>query len=347
MNLKERIVIYDRLLAIKIKLDASTIPDPKYINQKIGECHAYMEEVEHTSIDVSRETSVLEQAYNNAVAAYESKREELLSRDAIQSLPNIRDREARANQHLKIEIERIRDYKNELTAMVRLEKDLHVKMKNLDRVNKDIKSLQRVMESQMRLMSNAPSGVDMATKSLIDEFKKSMSNTDSFANSSTTTSEEQIVDPTTPLDVNNLLTEDISEKTIDPTPDIAPTEQAIESQEPEFKTVEVQETIVAPVSAPEEVVEEPEIEEDIEPQVDVQAVETIEEKPEVVIDLNAIIDFKKVESKKVAETKQEGGPIKEKPVETKKVKDAEPQHKEVRETKIGIDIDDLLDNLKL
>lgn len=325
----KRNAIYDRLLAIRVKLE-SGIPDPRYINKKIGECHACIEEVEHFSIEVSREISVLEQALNNSTAEYDSKKEELILKEGTKELPSIKDREAKANQQLREELGRIKEYKSQLTALVRLEKDLHAKMRNLDRVNKDIKTQQRVMEAQMKLLGNAPSGaVDLASKSLIDEFKKSISNTDSFEDSLASVSKEQTVDATVSLDVESLM-EPISEKTLDPTPDIAP-EEIVESSE---KTEEVD-----PVeSAQEEMVEDSAVEEDIESQVDIRTI--VEDKPEIAIDLNEVIDFtRKEEGGGNAPTQKVIEPKIEKPVElTQKI-----VH---QDQKIGIDIDDLLDSLQ-
>jgi hypothetical protein len=335
MNIEKRSAIYDRLLAIEIKLDAVNIPDPKAINQKIGECHAYIQEVEHYSIEVSREVSVLEQALNNSTAEYEAKKEELLSKsEEIKNLPSIRDREAKANQHLKEEMSRVKTYKNELSAMAHIEKALYLKMKNLDRVNKDIKSQLRAMEAQMRIMGSAPGGaVDSATKSLMDEFKKSIAGTDCFGESTSSMSDDQIMDPTEPLDVAGLLSasksdfvldESISEKTLDPTPDISPSASA-------------DSVILEPDGLVFDAEDEPTV-------IDEKTVKEVEDKLkastqaslETVIDLNDIIDFKqekggKETTKKVVEPE----------------KKAEIKQKEVRkDQKIGIDIDDLLDSLQ-
>jgi hypothetical protein len=337
MNIEQRSKIYDRLLAIKIKLESVNIPDPRYINQKIGECHAYIEEVEHSSIEVSREISALEQALNNSTAEYDSKKEGLLLREDIKNLPNIRDREAKANQYLKEELDRTKTYKNDLSAMLRLEKDLHVKMKNLDRVNKDIKSQLRAMEAQMRIMGGSPGGaIDAASKSLIDEFKKTMTDTDSFEDSSPSVTQEQTVDPTVPLDIDNLLTEEISEKSIDPAPDISPSDP-----EPEPSKVDE----VSPDSeASDNVLSDPDELIFDAPEglnVDAQTIKEFEETlktkaPEPAIDLSDVIDFKQSKGKETSK----------KAIETEK-KVAEPKQKDVRkDQKIGIDIDDLLDSLQ-
>jgi hypothetical protein len=340
--------IYDRLLGIKLKLDSGNIPDPKYINQKIGECHAYIEEVEHFSIEVSKEISVLGQALNNSNAEYEYKKEELISKNEdVKTLPSIKDREAKANQFLKEEINRSKDYKNELMMLTHLEKALHVKMRNLDRANKDIKSQQRIMESQMRLMGTAPGGaVDQAAKSLVDEFKKSMTNTDSFEDSSIKVLTEETVDPTSPLDVERLveglMDKSISQKTLDPNPDITPSE---DSSIPGDQMIECAADLKAMHRIDvleEDIVEEDPVEEDEIISLDPETANEIEEELKteetgLTIDLNEVIDFSK---------KEEGGTI-QRAIEPEIIKEVEPTHKDVhQETQIGIDIDDLLDSLQ-
>jgi hypothetical protein len=350
MNIEKRNSIYDRLLAITIKLEAVNIPDPRYINQKIGECHAFIEEVEHYCIEVSREVSVLEQALNNSTGEYEAKKETLLTREDIMTLPSIRDREAKANQHLKEELERVKTYKNELMAMTRLEKDIHVKMRNLDRVNKSIKDQLRLMEAQMRIMGGSPGGaIDVASKSLIDEFKKSMTDTDSFEDSSPSVLEGQIVDPTVPLDINNLLSEVISEKIIDPTPDISPSEVeplAVKSDVLPEPVIETPNNVLSEsdellFDSPDVGESDPEASGILDTYEDPQVTKEIEEElkskvSDPVIDLSEVIDFKQDKG---------GKDTPKKVIETEKK--AEPKQKEVRkDQKIGIDIDDLLDSLQ-
>lgn len=196
--------VYNRLLEINITIDPNPIPNPVYINQKIGECHAFIEEVEKLSINASKETSILQRALNDALASYESEKEALIStHDEIRSLPNIRDREARANSFLKTKLSEINSLKNELSDLNNLSKAINLKLKNLNRANSDIKLQLRLMESQIKLGSSPVS--DAAARSLMEEFQKSAMNEDSFKDSETESEHVMVMDPTSPIDTDSLL----------------------------------------------------------------------------------------------------------------------------------------------
>ena len=127
-------------------------------------------------------------------------------------------------------------------------------------------------------------------------------------------SKEQAVDPTTPLDVDNLLSEGISEKTIDPVPDISPSEASAEPVV-ENNNVLSDELIF---DDPDMVGKEPESDdlldsatfhEPKDKQTMKEVEETLKKGPEPAIDLSEVIDFKqdkggKSASKKVVETEK-------------------------------------------
>lgn len=207
MNQEDKNAIYDRLLAISMRVDSKNIPDPRYINEKIGQCHVFIEEVEHFYIQVSKEISVIQTSLNNATAAYEHSRDDKISNDPeIKNLPSTKDREARANNLLRKELDEIKSYQNELSDLENIHKAINLKLKNLSRLNADIKAQQRLMESQMRI--GTPNVNSAAAKSLAEEFGKSMMGKDIFEGMETQATEETVVDPTAPLDVNNLLQTD-------------------------------------------------------------------------------------------------------------------------------------------
>jgi hypothetical protein len=211
--------IYDRLLAIKVKIEAEAIPSPQYVNEKIGECSIAIEEIERYSIEVSKEISVLSQASNNAISDYEYKKEMLFQTEEIKSLPNIKDRESRANSRLKCELDTIRSYKNELTDLNNLLKQVSLKIRNLNRVNTDIKMQLRILEAQIKLSGGT--GTDDASRSLMEEMKKGIYNEDIFGEPDTETTIVHVEDPSSPLDVNNLLKQDaIAPELVDPVPDL-------------------------------------------------------------------------------------------------------------------------------
>jgi hypothetical protein len=212
--------IYSRLLEIKFNIDISTTPTPQQINEKIGECHAYIEEVEHFSIRVHQELSIIQQALNNAQAQYELKKDTLITQEPIRSLPNIKDREAQSNLSLKEDREIIKNYQNELNDLNNLLKAINLKQKNLTRANADIKLQMRVIDAQIKL--GPSSATNAAAKSLMEEMHKSNIGTDSFEEALSEATEETIVDPSTSIDTTNLFMDSESEinglsnKLIDP-----------------------------------------------------------------------------------------------------------------------------------
>jgi hypothetical protein len=206
MEQTEQLKIYDELLTIKIEIEREPIVRPEYIGEKIWECHHAIEKVEHSSIEVTREISVIQQALTNAEMTYDAKLENLITTDPIKNLPSIRDRTARANDLLKPELNDIRSYKNDLTVLTQLTKAIDQKLKNLNRLNADIRTLVRVMESQIKLGSKPKT--DPVTQSLMDEMKKSEMDTDFFMSPESSVEQVTVIDPTLPVNVDNLLSED-------------------------------------------------------------------------------------------------------------------------------------------
>jgi hypothetical protein len=204
MEIQRRENIYDRLSAISMKMEIKTLPDTQYINEKIGQCHVFIEEVEKFFIEISKEMSAVQRALNNALAGYETARDDLMATDPdIMSLPSQKDREAKSNYQLKKELSEIKHYKNDLVDLENLQKAVNVKLKNLSRVNTDIKIQLRLMDSQVRLGS--PSVTSEAARSLAEELSKTTVGLDVFNQAETSVEETVIVDPTVPLDVDNLL----------------------------------------------------------------------------------------------------------------------------------------------
>ena len=197
---------YDRLLEIRMELDTDSQPDPSYISMKLGQCHIFIEEVERMSIQVSKETSIYQRALNTAEAAYEDAKENLIANDPeIQSLPSIRDREATANSRLGENLKEIRENKSEVSDLNNLSKAISLKLRNLSRINTDIKLLLRMMENQMKL------GMSMrgseAHKSLAVALKDDMTEP-----ADTKADESVAVDPTSDVDVDDLLNDSESEE---------------------------------------------------------------------------------------------------------------------------------------
>jgi hypothetical protein len=193
--------IYERLLAINLQIDSSAIPNPAYINSKIGQCHIFIDEVEKFAIQINQEISVIQRAFNDAQASFDTAKEGLMTTDDdIKDRPNIKDREALANSKLKNELLEVQKYANDLSDLNNLLRAVSLKLRNLSRANTDIKMQLRVMEAQIKL--GTPSNTDSVTKSLIDELSSGI-----FEDSETATEEMLVVDPSEPLNVDKLLTD--------------------------------------------------------------------------------------------------------------------------------------------
>jgi len=263
MDLKTKSDIYDRLLAISLKIDLQTTPNPGYINQKILECHSYIQEIERYNIQVSKEISVIQQALNNSLSEFESKKENYLTEnEEIKILPNIKDREARANMLLREESSRVHQYQNELVDLNNLLKVTNLKIKNLNRANSDIKTQLRVLEAQLKL---TPGGeMDKTVKGFMEEMDKGIETVGSKQTS------DNLMDPSTPIDVDNLLssqTEEeaqVDESLIEPFPNIEEDEEILPENEitdniEEQKTIDLDQVPIQPATikggAPEQKVE--------------------------------------------------------------------------------------------
>jgi hypothetical protein len=362
MEESKRSHIYNRLCEITLKIDRSNIPNPSQINSLIGECHAFLEEVEHYQIEVYKEQAAISQALNNAEDDHSIKKENLLLREDIRGLPSITDREAKANSLLRAEQATIKNYNNDLTHLNNLLKALVGKYRNLTRINGDIKSLLRVMEAQIKL--NGPIvGRDVAHQSLLEEFKKSMKVEDSFEDAQARIIEQNIVDPTAPLNMNDVLkpesvntTEPVPENLIDPNYLLRDTVGTIENadsldlvvepeKEPEENFGFLEQFLTDPWEGltPEEILkmEEAKINEST---VDLdKAIEFEQQQPPTIVE--------KTEAQPITITKPigvESGGTQAQSDLTQKVLQADTIQKEGRQEKeIGIDIDDLLSSMNL
>lgn len=259
METERKNEIYNRLLAINLQIDSNAIPNPAYINSKIGQCHIYIDEVEKYAIQINQEISVIQRAFNDAQASFDSAKEGLMTTDEdIKDRPNIKDREALANSKLKNELLEVQKYANDLSDLNNLLRAVSLKLRNLSRANNDIKLQLRVMEAQIKL--GTPSNTDSVTKGLIDELSSGI-----FEDSETSAEEIKVVDPSEPINLNTLLQDSTANN---PLPVIS----------------EVPETLLDPVSNPETWPDTwPDIPEDAVKEVEA----TIEKKP---IDIDKLLE---------------------------------------------------------
>jgi len=203
MQIEELKSIYDQLDKISVHIEPRSIPNPRYISEKIGECHVCIEQVEKIYIKTNRELSLLQIAMNNALAAFEFARNELIANDEdIKTLPSDRTKEAKANTRLSNQITELSNYKKDISSLETLIKTLSVKMKNLSRLNGDIRLQMRIMESQIKLGTGDIN--DPTTKNLMDELKKTVLGQDVWEGADTKSEESLTVDPSKPLDAKTL-----------------------------------------------------------------------------------------------------------------------------------------------
>jgi hypothetical protein len=328
--------IYDRLLGIKIRIEFQDIPSPHYINEKIGECHLFIEEVERYSIEISKEISVLSQAFNNAVSEYEYKKELLFETEDIKNLPSIKDRESRADSKLKTERSKILSYKNELTDLNNLLKQLNLKIRNLNRVNADIKMQIRILEAQIKMGGQA--GTNDVTRSLVAEMRKGISVEDMFEGASSETTSSQVEDPSEPLDVDGLISNEEQDFT-DPVPFLPDPDRIKEDSDMPAEAYDL----------PQDLSPEPEDQEfiDLDQAIDIKASKATEEIKKIEEDFREYKPY----GTELKNAKPEGGEKakEEEMAQSKSVQKEEPvaETKKDDHLKKEIDLDALLDSITI
>jgi hypothetical protein len=226
MDFEEIKKIYNKLEEISVKIEPKTIPNPRYISEKIGQIHVCIEEVEKYYIKVSMEMSVLQRALNNAEAGYYIARDELISSNPeISALPSAQSREARANSMLKDQLDDIKNYKNQLSDLEKIFNTIVLKSKNLNRLNGDIRIQLRLMESQIKL--GAGNVGDPVEKNLMNELKNTALGIDILEGADSRSEETSTVDPTQPINPDIFKTDDLLEKKINDVPISAGQEMSI------------------------------------------------------------------------------------------------------------------------
>lgn len=304
--------IYSRLLAINLQIDSSAIPNPAYINSKIGQCHIFIDEVEKFAIQINQEISVIQRAFNDAQASFDTAKEGLMTTDEdIKDRPNIKDREALANSKLKDELLEVQKYANDLSDLNNLLRAVSLKLRNLSRANTDIKMQLRVMEAQIKL--GTPSNTDSVTKGLINELSSGI-----FEDSETVTEDTSVVDPSEPLNVDTLLTD----STNNVLPPVTETDSSATT------------SILEPEPVSEELVDSwPEVPEDVVKEIE----STPEKKP---IDIDKLLEEQTINIPGPSVPEKGGEPPKTE-INTTKISDEKPKI-----NKDALDLDALLGQYK-
>jgi hypothetical protein len=232
------------------------------------------------------------------------------------SAMSIKDREAKVNSKLKTEREAIRDYQNELTVLNSVYRAALLKNKNLNLAYKAVNSQLRIMEAQMKL--GTPRADDPVVKGLMEEFHKGLINKDSFEESVSKISENKVIDPTAPINIEEILQD--NELPVN----ILLTQQQEDTEEEELED----ELGGFPIEDPaEDLLINPE-------RMDEAVTETV-------VDLDQVIDFQKGGGV----TTKDSSEIGIKSSEVANVVAESITQKETR-TVAGIDLDDLLDSIQ-
>jgi hypothetical protein len=232
----------------------------------------------------------------------------------------------------------IKGYQNELLDLENLQKVLNLKLKNLTRLNTDIKTQLKLMDSQIRL--GTPSADSPAARSLAEELSKSTVGADIFAGMETTSEENNVVDPSESLDVDALLStsadETISTVNVPLTPGSEP-DEVINNRKEEFeKLLGIYEPEVKPDEVERSVLERLLDPMPTDPEDDITACMPREDIPNEPDSIGTVIDLDKI---LVPETPKTGGA--QAKVEPKMP--MESIHKETPKPKTGeIDIESLL-----
>lgn len=343
--------IYDRLLEINFSIETEPILEPRYLNEKFGELHSYIEEVGQFAIQVNKELSVYQRNLNNAQAIYDAEKERLLTEDDdIVNLPNIRDREAKANSKLKSELQEIRDLQDEVTDLNNLSKSISLKLRNLSRANSDIRMQVRIMESQIKLGTFKDDPV--RTRDIQQEMRSSIEGTDSFEHAETTAGKNQAVDPSQNI-VDDLFEAAPDDEAQEVEDEHDQEDDQYQEEQHEQESEDVPESVIEPFAEPGIDPEEdtPDFSEPSEDIVEEAEKEISSESP---IDLDSIID---TEISEEPETSSEPEPEPESvpeqdaepetggDTETAQEEDSQKGHQETDAGKTKtdkIDIDDLL-----
>ena len=169
MDDTEKNKIFDRMFEISLKVDPGHIPSPRTINENLGQCHIYLEEINKAYIKVIKEMSILQRHLNNRQTDFEIKLDSFIStNDEIIALPSSRDREAKAKTMLKSEIVEIKQLENEIEDLEKLIKVISMRHKDMARANMDIRIQSRLMESEIKL-NGMSSPSDNASKDLLQD----------------------------------------------------------------------------------------------------------------------------------------------------------------------------------
>ena len=163
--------IYQELLELKLTLEFQDSPNPAYIQNKLIACHQANDKVEKYHTELRFEISKVERDLSIAQSSYESRERTILtSNERAMKYPSMGERKAFAASLLEDVTDDIRKLKLRLEEFSNLEKALALVIKNLNRLNNDIKSQQKLMDSQLTKLNAVTSNSDVS----IDNFARKL-----------------------------------------------------------------------------------------------------------------------------------------------------------------------------
>lgn len=141
---------YKDLLGLSIDLNFNDAPNPAYIQTKLIECHDASRKVEKIHTELKMEMSRSMRLLSIEEGKFEVLQREALSQnETVKRFPSYQDRLAYVGTLLEKHIEIIRKLKSDAEEHKNLEKALNLIIKNLSRLNSDVKAQQKLMESQI------------------------------------------------------------------------------------------------------------------------------------------------------------------------------------------------------
>lgn len=133
------------------------VPDPvplgpKYIHEKVSECRNQISKVEEWLLEINRAESATERLLHATQAEYDIESDNLLVTDKdVARLRSVDERKALVKVRLKGIMENIKNTKLSLNDLKFLRKSVELKLKNLEKLNSDIRLQYQAIKAEIDL----------------------------------------------------------------------------------------------------------------------------------------------------------------------------------------------------
>lgn len=131
---EERVkAIFQEIAKYELELDSDPASrGPQYLQESISVCRGYINAVSKILRDILKEKQVISMMMARHQSAYEVESADLLAtNETIRRMPNIKDRQAMINVHLRDRVKQINDLKMQLTDLDFVEKAVKHQHKEL------------------------------------------------------------------------------------------------------------------------------------------------------------------------------------------------------------------------